>query len=91
MRQRVGKFRAEQKTKFAELGWAPPENAVPKAKGPAGKKRKGSEDDEDAGEEVGKGKKSRAKKVKKVDEVDEDEDEDGGEEVVKEEDVDGAI
>jgi hypothetical protein len=68
VRQRIGKFRAEQKKKYEELGWALPEGTPAKAKAPATLKRKSSDgegvDDVEGAEAETpvKAKKPRAKK-----------------------------
>ncbi|KAF3038102.1 hypothetical protein E8E12_003993 [Didymella heteroderae] len=95
VRQRVEKFRQEQKAKFEDLGWALPDGSPAKAKAaPATpKKRKGS--DEEGGDETpSKTKKPRAKKAPKSEETVHDDEEVGAvdaEEGIKEEQVDETV
>lgn len=89
VRQRIGKFRSEQKKMFEDLGWDVADTPA-KTKAPATprKRKMAGEEGEGEGDETpSKANKGRAKKVKSEERVIDEEEEDGGEVGVKEERV----
>ncbi|KAH6622260.1 hypothetical protein C7974DRAFT_414920 [Boeremia exigua] len=73
VRQRLAKFRSEQKTAYDKLGWALPQGSAVKGNTASPVKRKCSEEGNEGEEVAVKSKKARAKKGGSVEAVKEEE------------------